>query len=41
MLDCVCVCVCVAVVLEMAKIFFGLNPEMECTFTFYLVRFYL
>lgn len=34
MLD--CVCLCVAVRLEMAKISFGLNPEMECT-SFYLV----
>lgn len=39
MLD--CVCLCVAVGLEMAKISFGFNPEMECTSTFYLVRFYL
>lgn len=41
MLDCVCVCLCFAVGLEMAKISIGLNPEMECTSTFYLVRFYL
>lgn len=37
-LKCQTLCVAeLAVVLELVKISFGLNPEMECTSTFYLV----